>query len=268
MWINARCDRLDRCNVMERKEGLSLWGKYRKKNGKKRVKTTSIVSHWQFLSSACPTSTQQRGGFCSGNDSGEPGSDQKGAVHLCPHSTGDLWSALSPAVSVALARSSHGQFYTTGGGPAQSSALIWLDKAPCRQSCCSAPLLSLGRFAELSVWHSSVCPCSLPNGCCGWDRLPLPQGQPWAWEPHSSPLLIPPVLLPSPAGKPETQKWGSAKSVLCHRSVSNAVNRAAKLHWSSRQAQKKEWCVYVCFVCLGFFPFFRNANLQSIRYIE
>lgn len=49
--------------VRERKAGLTLWGKHRKKNVKRRVKRASFVPHWQFISRPFPISMQQRGGF-------------------------------------------------------------------------------------------------------------------------------------------------------------------------------------------------------------
>lgn len=220
---------------------------------------------------------QQRGGFCSGNDLGEARGGSEGCTSSLPSTVleemdcGQL--SESSSCSVAGQELLWTVFYVTGGGPAQSPALIWLDKAAlwaelllctssqpvesCRAKCVALCSLSL-LLPTLLLWpgHSDT---------RTWEEAAAQLS-----SPH---LLIPAVLLPSPAGKTETQKWGSAKPVLCHRSHSNAVSRAAKLHWPSREAQKKgESFMHVVFVAAFSSPlflcwFFLNTNLESIRYI-
>lgn len=179
---------------------------------------------------------QHRGGVCSGNDLGVI---RRMHCISSPHGTGgngpvvSSWTSLNPAL--VLQHWPAGLwtgFYITGGGPAQSPALIWLDKAPLW-----AELLLCASSQPVEGCRQCVALCSLCGTAAAVARTERHKDTPGfgSRQQPSSPLLILAVLLPSPAGKPETQKWGSAKSVSCHRSVSNVVKRAMMLHWSSRQ---------------------------------
>lgn len=222
--------------VMERRAGLALWGKHRKKNVKKRVKRTSFVSQWQFISSAFCITCSKAEGFALAMTWGKLGSHQKGALHLFSPWCGGhraVASSLKPALVLqhwpgALMDS----VLCNCWGSSPEPALIRLDKAPLWAElllCTSSQPLEICRAVPVALCRLSLLP---PHAAMAGT---VPQGQAWLWEGAAAQLFSPWLCCCLLLQASQKHKSGALQHLFCATKLSaNVVNRAAKLHWCSR----------------------------------
>lgn len=247
--------RVNKCNMWQVWQMLLSWkGEQDSHSGastgrkmwRKEWKGHPLCHSGKVISSAFCISMQQRGGFCSG-------SHQKGALRLFPPWCGTQSCGQLSEASLALQRWPGALMDSVLYNWWRSSpepALIRLDKAPLWAElllCTSSQPLEICRAKCVALCRLSLLP---PHAAKAGT---VPQGQAWLWEGAAAQLSSPWLCCCLLLQASQKHKSGALQHLLCATKLSaKAVNRAAKLHWSSRQKKRRKLCMCVLFVHLFF----------------